>query len=59
MQDAATLRAALHPRGIRQERLLNPIPIFSRHGLALLSVMVEAARPHAASLVGPAAGRSS
>jgi bacillithiol biosynthesis cysteine-adding enzyme BshC len=59
MQDAATLRAALYPRGMRQERLLNPIPIFSRHGLLLLSEMMDAARPHAASLVGTAVGRSS
>jgi uncharacterized protein YllA (UPF0747 family) len=58
MQDAATLRAALYPRGVRQERLVNPIPIFSRHGLTLLSEMVEAARPHAASLVGSAVGGS-
>jgi uncharacterized protein YllA (UPF0747 family) len=59
MQDAATLRAALYPRGVRQERLVNPIPIFSRHGLSLLSEMVDAARPHAASLVGSAKGGSS
>jgi hypothetical protein len=40
--------------------MLTPIPIFSRHGLSLLSEMVEASRPHAASLVGSAKkGRSS
>jgi bacillithiol synthase len=54
MQDAATLRAALYPRGVRQERLLNPMPVFARHGLSLLAEMREAARPHAASLVEPA-----
>jgi bacillithiol synthase len=51
MRDVATLRAALYPCGIRQERLLNPIPIFVRHGLALLPEMRDAARAQAASLV--------
>jgi uncharacterized protein YllA (UPF0747 family) len=51
MRDAATLRAALYPRGVRQERLLNAMPIFARHGLALLTDMRDAARPHAAALV--------
>jgi uncharacterized protein YllA (UPF0747 family) len=54
MRDVATLRAALYPRGVRQERLLNPVPIFARHGLALLPEMREAARAHAAALVEPA-----
>jgi uncharacterized protein YllA (UPF0747 family) len=54
MRDVATLRAALNPRGMRQERMLNPIPIFARNGLGLLPEMREAARAHAASLVEPA-----
>lgn len=53
MQDAATLRAALYPRGVRQERVLNPMPVFARHGLSLLAEMREAAQPHAASLIEP------
>ena len=54
MRDVATLRAALRPRGTRQERVLNAIPLFARHGGTLLAEMVSAARPHAASLVEPA-----
>jgi uncharacterized protein YllA (UPF0747 family) len=53
MRDVATLRAALYPRGLRQERVLNGIPLFARHGLALLSNMRDAAAGHAASLVEP------
>jgi uncharacterized protein YllA (UPF0747 family) len=53
MRDAATLRAALYPGGVRQERRLNAIPIFARHGLGLLVEMQDSARPHAASLVEP------
>lgn len=53
MRDVATLRAALLPRGVRQERVLNALPTFARHGLSLLSEMCRAARPHAASLVEP------
>jgi hypothetical protein len=54
MRDVATLRAALRPGGIRQERVLNAIPMLARHGCSLLTEMVKAARPHAASLVEPA-----
>jgi len=54
MRDVATLRAALRPGGIRQERVLNAIPMLARHGCSLLTEMVNAARPHAASLVEPA-----
>ncbi|HET7186535.1 MAG TPA: bacillithiol biosynthesis BshC [Gemmatimonadaceae bacterium] len=54
MRDVATLRAALRPGGTRQERVLNAIPLFARHGRALLAEMVNAARPHAASLIEPA-----
>ena len=51
MTDVATLRAALRPRGERQERVLNPIPTLARHGLTLLDEMTDAARPHADSIV--------
>jgi uncharacterized protein YllA (UPF0747 family) len=54
MHDVATLRGALFPLGVRQERALNAIPIFARHGLQLLERMRAAAAPHAASLVGAA-----
>jgi uncharacterized protein YllA (UPF0747 family) len=54
MHDVATLRGALFPLGVRQERALNAIPIFARHGLDLLERMRAAAAPHAASLVGAA-----
>lgn len=51
MGDVATLRAALRPRGERQERVLNPIPLLARQGLSLLGEMRDAARPHAESIV--------
>jgi uncharacterized protein YllA (UPF0747 family) len=51
MNDVATLRAALRPRGERQERVLNPIPIFARHGLVLLEEMRVAALAHAEAIV--------
>lgn len=51
MTDVATLRAALRPRGARQERVLSPIPILARHGMALLDEMIGAASPHAERIV--------
>jgi uncharacterized protein YllA (UPF0747 family) len=54
MRDVATLRAHLFPRGSRQERTLNFIPILARQGLGLLSEMRQAAGIHASSLVEPA-----
>lgn len=53
MRDAATLRAALHPRGKRQERSLNAIPLFARNGSSLLGEMCQAAGPYAAHLLDP------
>ena len=53
MRDVATLRAALRPRGARQERVLNLLPLLARHGCDLLSEMCGAAGPHAAFLVEP------
>jgi hypothetical protein len=51
MTDAATLRAALRPRGQRQERVLNPIPMLTRQGMPLLADMRDAAAPHAESIL--------
>jgi uncharacterized protein YllA (UPF0747 family) len=51
MNDAATLRASLRPRGERQERVLNPLPILARNGMALLGEMRDAAREHAERIV--------
>ena len=53
MRDVATLRAALRPQGVRQERVLNALPLLARHGWSLLADMCRAARPHAASLIEP------
>lgn len=53
LRDVATLRAALYPRGIRQERAQNLLPILARHGLALLHEMREAAASHANALINP------
>jgi uncharacterized protein YllA (UPF0747 family) len=53
MLDAATIHAALRPRGSRQERVLNAIPLFARNGSELLNEMCRAAAPHASSLIEP------
>jgi uncharacterized protein YllA (UPF0747 family) len=53
LRDVATVRAALLPRGTRQERALNLIPTMSRHGLELLPEMRDAAATHARALVNP------
>ena len=51
MRDLATARASLYPFGERQERALNLIPTLSRHGIALLTEMRDAAGQHASRLV--------
>ena len=51
MTDAATLRAALRPRGELQERMLNPVPMLTRQGLSLLEDMKAVAVPHAESML--------
>jgi uncharacterized protein YllA (UPF0747 family) len=51
MLDLATLRAALRPRGARQERTLNILPLLARNGSELLPQMCRAAGPHAAAIV--------
>ena len=52
MQDVGTLRGALRPFGIRQERALNLVPMLARHGTGLLREMRDAAAPHVSGLVG-------
>jgi uncharacterized protein YllA (UPF0747 family) len=59
MTDLATLRAALVPAGVPQERMLNLLPILARHGPPLFDGVLAAARDHAAELVqGAAVGRA-
>ena len=50
-RDVATVRGALQPGGVRQERALNLLPILARHGPAVLDLMLDGARAHAAALV--------
>lgn len=50
-RDLATARGALHPRGVRQERALNLLPLLARHGPVLLERMRARAREHADALV--------
>ncbi len=52
LRDVATLRALLRPLNMRQERVLNLIPMLARHGRGLLTEMHGAAKEHAAHLVG-------
>ncbi len=52
--ELAAVRGALRPNGARQERALNLLPLVARHGSDLLHDLREAARPHAAALVGGA-----
>lgn len=54
LRDVATLRAALYPKGTRQERALNLVPLLSRHGLGVLTGMRDASASHARSLTGSA-----
>lgn len=54
-RDLAAVRGALRPAGARQERALNLLPLLARHGAALLEDLRDAARSHAASLVGDVA----
>ena len=51
MSGVATVRAALRPRGERQERVLNPIPMLARNGLPLLDAMCDEARGHASTII--------
>jgi len=51
MRDLATVRGALYPFALRQERALNLTPTLARHGIQLLAEMRDAAGEHAARLV--------
>ena len=52
LRDVATLRGMLRPLNQRQERVLNLMPMLSRHGRGLLTEMHGAAREHATRVVG-------
>lgn len=54
MRDLGSVRAALMPEGIRQERVLNPLPLVARHGETLLESLRAGAAAHAAQLIGGA-----
>ncbi|HVE79567.1 MAG TPA: bacillithiol biosynthesis BshC [Gemmatimonadaceae bacterium] len=54
LRDLATLRGALFPLGVRQERALNFLPLLARHGPPLVAMMGAEAGAHARALVGPA-----
>lgn len=58
MHDLATLRGALYPNGVRQERALNVLPILARQGLALLDGLRSHAANHARALVGADVARA-
>ncbi len=50
--DLSAIRAAVLPRGERQERSLNYAPLFARHGDALWAQLKAGAAMHAGSLIG-------
>jgi bacillithiol biosynthesis cysteine-adding enzyme BshC len=52
MNDLAAIRAALMPGGARQERKLNYLPLFARHGDLLLEQLKSGAAIHAGGLIG-------
>jgi uncharacterized protein YllA (UPF0747 family) len=54
MTDVATVRGALRPNGMRQERVLNFMPFLARGGPALIESMQREAARHAGVLVGGA-----
>ena len=58
MADVATIRGALRPNGIEQERALNFIPFLARGGPALVDSMRREAAHHAGALVGGASSAS-
>jgi uncharacterized protein YllA (UPF0747 family) len=59
MRDFATLRGALFPNGVRQERALNFIPTLARQGRGVLDAMRARVDDHVASLVGAPTARAS
>lgn len=58
LTELATLRGALYPFGAPQERVLNLVPMLSRHGLELLQRLRDEAGHHARALVEPTAARA-
>jgi bacillithiol biosynthesis cysteine-adding enzyme BshC len=52
MNDLAAIRAALVPQGARQERRLNYLPLFARHGDLLIEQLKAGAALHAGGLIG-------
>jgi bacillithiol synthase len=52
MSDLAAIRAALVPQGARQERRLNYLPLFARHGELLIDQLKAGAALHAGGLIG-------
>jgi len=50
-QDVATMRGALFPGGMRQERALNLLPLLARHGMGVFDAMRAGARRHADALL--------
>ncbi len=51
MRLLSTVRGALYPHGVRQERKLSYIPLLAEHGPPLLASMLEEAKVHARSLL--------
>jgi uncharacterized protein YllA (UPF0747 family) len=54
MRDLGSVRAALMPEGLRQERVLNPLPVVARHGDTLMEQLRAGAALHATQLLGGA-----
>jgi bacillithiol biosynthesis cysteine-adding enzyme BshC len=52
MHDLMSVRAALMPQGVRQERRLNFVPLLARHGDLLLAQLKAGAALHAGTLIG-------
>lgn len=59
MHELGTMRGALLPLGVRQERALNFLPLLARHGDALLGALRSATRAHADALVAATSERRS
>ena len=56
VRDVGTARGALWPLGARQERVLNALPLFARHGDALVARMRAGAGAAMAALAGADGG---
>jgi bacillithiol biosynthesis cysteine-adding enzyme BshC len=52
VRDLAAVRATLMPNGSRQERQLNYVPLFARHGDLLIAQLKAGAALHAGALIG-------